>query len=127
MIWNESRECMSRDELMTMQSARLKKTGQPRLPQCGVLPQKMQQVGLEPGDIRGIEDISRLPYTTRDDLRDTYPFGLFAVPMSEIVRIHASSGTTGKPRWWDIQGRILTHGANALPGVYPWPDLDGAI
>lgn len=96
MIWNESRECMSRDELMTMQSARLKKLVSRVYHNVEYYRKKMQQVGLEPGDIRGIEDISRLPYTTKDDLRDTYPFGLFAVPMSEIVRIHASSGTTGK-------------------------------
>ena len=56
----------------------------------------MQQLGLEPGDIRGLEDLEKLPFTTKDDLRDNYPFGLFAVPQSEIVRIHASSGTTGK-------------------------------
>jgi phenylacetate-CoA ligase len=56
----------------------------------------MQAAGLEPGDIRGIEDITKLPFTTKDDLRNTYPCGLFAVPRSEVVRIHASSGTTGK-------------------------------
>lgn len=56
----------------------------------------MQELGIEPGDINGIEDINKLPYTTKDDLRDNYPFGLFAVPQSEVVRIHASSGTTGK-------------------------------
>lgn len=57
---------------------------------------KMQAMGLEPGDIRGLEDLKKLPFTTKDDLRDTYPFGMFAVPNSQIVRIHASSGTTGK-------------------------------
>ena len=57
---------------------------------------KMQAVDLMPGDIKSIEDIVKLPFTTKDDLRDNYPFGLFAVPNSEIVRIHASSGTTGK-------------------------------
>jgi phenylacetate-CoA ligase len=56
----------------------------------------MQAAGLEPGDIKGIEDITKLPFTTKDDLRNTYPCGLFAVPRSEVVRIHASSGTTGK-------------------------------
>jgi phenylacetate-CoA ligase len=56
----------------------------------------MQQMGIEPGDIKGVEDLGKLPFTTKSDLRDTYPFGLFAVPQSEIVRIHASSGTTGK-------------------------------
>ena len=57
---------------------------------------KMQAIDLMPGDIKSIEDITKLPFTTKDDLRDNYPFGLFAVPNSEIVRIHASSGTTGK-------------------------------
>ena len=57
---------------------------------------KMQAIDLLPGDIRSLEDITKLPFTTKDDLRDTYPFGLFARPNSEIVRIHASSGTTGK-------------------------------
>jgi phenylacetate-CoA ligase len=56
----------------------------------------MDSVGVEVGDIKSIEDISKLPYTTKNDLRDTYPFGLFAAAHSDIVRIHASSGTTGK-------------------------------
>lgn len=58
---------------------------------------KMQESGLHPEDIKSIDDIKRLPFTTKQDLRDNYPFGLFAVPQSEIVRVHASSGTTGKP------------------------------
>ena len=58
---------------------------------------KMQELGLHPEDIKGIDDLKRLPFTTKQDLRDNYPFGLFAVPQSEIVRVHASSGTTGKP------------------------------
>jgi len=57
---------------------------------------KLDAAGVKPADIRGLEDIGRLPFTTKDDLRETYPFGLFAVPMEEVVRIHASSGTTGK-------------------------------
>jgi phenylacetate-CoA ligase len=58
---------------------------------------KMQVMGIEPGDIRCIEDLKKLPFTSKQDLRDTYPYGMFTVPLSEIVRIHASSGTTGKP------------------------------
>ena len=58
---------------------------------------RMQEKGLTPGDVRSLEDISKLPFTVKTDLRDTYPFGLFASPMQEIVRLHASSGTTGKP------------------------------
>lgn len=95
-IWNEARECMSRDELETMQSKRLVKLVDRVYHNVEYYRKKMQDIGLEPGDIRGIEDLSKLPYTTKTDLRDTYPFGLFAVPQSQIVRIHASSGTTGK-------------------------------
>ncbi len=96
MIWNEAKECMSRDELTTLQSKRLVKTVDRVYHNVEHYRKKMQNVGIEPGDIRGIEDLHKLPYTTKDDLRDTYPFGLFAVPQSEIVRVHASSGTTGK-------------------------------
>ncbi|SFS02201.1 phenylacetate--CoA ligase family protein [Anaeromicropila populeti] len=96
MIWNETKECMSRDEIVTLQGARLRKMVDRVYHNVEFYRKKMQQMGIEPGDIRGIEDLSKLPYTTKDDLRDNYPFGLFAVPESEVVRIHASSGTTGK-------------------------------
>ncbi|MBS7341095.1 MAG: phenylacetate--CoA ligase family protein [Suilimivivens sp.] len=96
MIWNEAKECMSRDELADLQSKRLVKVVNRVYHNVEYYRKKMQAVGIEPGDIQGIEDLDKLPYTTKDDLRDTYPFGLFAAPQSEIVRIHASSGTTGK-------------------------------
>ena len=96
MIWNESKECMSRDEIQALQSKRLVKTVNRVYHNVEYYRKRMQKEGIEPGDIRGIEDLSKLPYTTKDDLRETYPFGLFAAPQSEIVRIHASSGTTGK-------------------------------
>ena len=96
MIWNEARECMSRDEMTNLQSARLRKEVSRVYHNVEPYRKKMQAAGLEPGDIGGIEDIHKLPFTTKNDLRDNYPFGLFAVPLSEIVRIHASSGTTGK-------------------------------
>lgn len=96
MIWNEAKECMSRDEMRALQSARLKKVVDRVYHNVEYYRKKMQAVGIEPGDIKGIEDLSSLPFTTKDDLRDTYPFGLFAAPQSEIVRVHASSGTTGK-------------------------------
>ncbi|MBR5932114.1 MAG: phenylacetate--CoA ligase [Lachnospiraceae bacterium] len=96
-IWNEAKECMSRDEMTALQSARLRKTVSNVYHNVKFYRRKMQEMGIEPGDIRGIEDIEKLPFTTKDDLRDNYPFGLFAVPKTEIVRIHASSGTTGKP------------------------------
>ena len=96
MIWNEAKECMSRDELHHLQGKRLVKTVNHVYHNVEFYRKKMQAMGLEPGDIQTADDITKLPFTTKDDLRDTYPFGLFAVPQSEIVRIHASSGTTGK-------------------------------
>lgn len=96
MIWNETKECMSRDEIHNLQSARLKKMVDRVYHNVEFYRKKMQQMGLEPGDIGSIDDLSKLPFTTKNDLRDNYPFGLFAVPQSEVVRIHASSGTTGK-------------------------------
>lgn len=96
MIWNEAKECMSRDELSALQSARLVKLVDYVYHNVEFYRKKMQNIGLLPGDIKSIEDIVKLPFTTKDDLRDNYPFGLFAVPSSQIVRVHASSGTTGK-------------------------------
>ncbi len=96
MIWNETKECMSRDEMHNLQSARLVKLVDYVYHNVDFYRKKMQSAGLMPGDIKSIEDITKLPFTTKDDLRDNYPFGLFAVPNSQIVRIHASSGTTGK-------------------------------
>ncbi len=96
MIWNEARECMSRDDMTNLQSARLKKAVNRVYHNVEPYRKKMQEAGVEPSEITGIEDITKLPFTTKDDLRDNYPFGLFAVPLSEIVRVHASSGTTGK-------------------------------
>lgn len=87
---------MSRDEMHNLQSARLVKLVDYVYHNVEFYRKKMQAIDLMPGDIRSIEDITKLPFTTKDDLRDNYPFGLFAVPNSEIVRIHASSGTTGK-------------------------------
>ena len=87
---------MSRDQMTVLQSARLVKLVDYMYHNVEFYRKKMQAVGLMPGDIKGIEDIVKLPFTTKDDLRDNYPFGLFAVPNSQIVRIHASSGTTGK-------------------------------
>lgn len=96
MIWNESKECMSRDEIYNLQSARLVKLVKRVYHNVEFYRKKMQELGIEPGDITGLEDLNKLPFTTKEDLRDNYPFGLFAVPQSEIVRVHASSGTTGK-------------------------------
>jgi phenylacetate-CoA ligase len=97
MIWNEKIECASLEEMRIIQSERLCDTVRRIYHNVPYYRKKMQEMGLTAGDIHGIEDIHKLPYTTKIDLRDNYPFGLFTVPMSEIVRLHASSGTTGKP------------------------------
>ncbi|WFR56147.1 phenylacetate--CoA ligase [Anaerocolumna sp. AGMB13025] len=109
MIWNETKECMSRDEMSNLQSARLKKMVDRVYHNVEFYRKKMQQLGLEPGDIKGIEDLNKLPFTTKNDLRDNYPFGLFAIPESEVVRIHASSGTTGKATVVGYSRRDIEH------------------
>jgi phenylacetate-CoA ligase len=97
MIWNEKMECASREEMDAIQSERLKQTVSRIYHNIPAYRSKMQEKGLVPGDIKSINDISKLPFTTKSDLRENYPYGMFTVPMSEIVRVHASSGTTGKP------------------------------
>jgi len=97
MIWNESYECMGREEMREVQNKRLRTTVEHVYHNSPFYRAKMQELGITPMDIETIEDIVKLPFTVKTDLRDQYPFGLFSVPMSEIVRLHASSGTTGKP------------------------------
>ena len=97
MIWNEKIECASRDEMAAIQSERLKQTVQRIYHNIPSYRAKMQEIDMLPGDVRSVEDLKNLPFTNKTDLRDNYPFGMFTVPMSEIVRVHASSGTTGKP------------------------------
>jgi phenylacetate-CoA ligase len=88
---------MERGEMQKLQSIRLKRVVEHAYHNTPFYRKKMQEMGLTPDDIESIDDITKLPFTAKQDLRDNYPFGLMAVPMSEIVRLHASSGTTGKP------------------------------
>jgi len=97
MIWNEKIECASHEEMRIIQSERLCETVKRIYHNVPYYRKKMQEVGLNANDIHDVDDLQKLPFTTKIDLRDNYPFGLFTVPMSEIVRLHASSGTTGKP------------------------------
>lgn len=119
MYWNKTFECMDREHLHELQSQRLVDTVKRVYFNVPYYRDKMQSVGLEPGDIKGVEDIAKLPFTIKQDLRDTYPYGMFAVPLSEVIRIHASSGTTGKPTvvgytrkdidtWAELVARVLT-------------------
>lgn len=89
-------ECASRDEMMTLQGERLVKVVKHVYDNVPFYTNKMKELGVEPGDIKGIEDITKLPFTTKEDLRANYPFGLVAVPNKDIVRVQGSSGTTGK-------------------------------
>lgn len=97
MIWNKTKECMSRDEMSDLQGKRLHKLVELVYHNVPFYRSKMQALDLTPEDIRSIEDITKLPFTTKQDLRDNYPVGLQAANQSEIVRVHASSGTTGNP------------------------------
>ena len=97
MIWDRKNECMDREQMRNLQSERLVSVIQRVYDKVPFYRELFQQEGIEPGDIKGVEDLSKLPFTTKDALRDNYPFGLFAEPMNKIVRVHASSGTTGKP------------------------------
>lgn len=118
-IWNRHFECMERDDLRYNQERRLRETVARVYFNVPYYRHKMQEAGLGPEDVNSLDDLRKLPFTTKDDLRDNYPFGLFAVPMSEIVRLHASSGTTGKPTvvgytrndiatWSEVMARTLT-------------------
>ena len=97
MIWNKNKECMSRDEMHHLQGKRLEKLVALVYRNMPFYREKMQAMDLTPADIHSIDDITKLPFTTKQDLRDNYPYGLQAAAPSEIVRVHASSGTTGNP------------------------------
>ena len=97
LIWNRPMETMDREKLAKLQGERLHKTIQRVYKNVPMYRQRMQEKGLDPNDIRTIDDLKYLPFTQKTDLRDNYPFGLFAASRDEIVRLHASSGTTGKP------------------------------
>ncbi len=111
-------ERLSRDELRALQLERLRWTVRHAYENVPLYTRKFDEAGVKPDDIRTLDDIALLPFTTKDDLRETYPFGMFAVPMDQVARIHASSGTTGRPtvvgytstdlrNWADLVARSL--------------------
>jgi len=97
MIYNEEFETMPREALEAIQVRRLQTTAARVYNAVPFYRKRFDDVGVKPDHIRSLDDLRRLPFTYKDDLRDNYPFGMFAVPMDNVVRIHASSGTTGKP------------------------------
>ena len=98
MVYFEKKmECMSRDERACVQGERLRAMVGRVYEKVPLYHRKLDEAGIRPDDIRTIDDLTRLPFTTKTDFRDQYPFGMFAVPMEKVIRVHASSGTTGKP------------------------------
>ncbi len=121
MIWNDEFETLPREAMEALQLKRLRDLADRIAATVPFYRRKLADAGYRPGDIRKREDLARLPFTTKEDLRDNYPFGLFAVPMERVVRIHASSGTTGKPTvvgytrrdidtWSELMARTLSCG-----------------
>ncbi|MCF8010264.1 MAG: phenylacetate--CoA ligase [Clostridiales bacterium] len=97
LYWDEKHETMPREELQTLQLHRLQKTVEKVYHSVPFYYDAFKEKGLEPGDIKSLDDLKHLPFTTKQDLRNQYPYGLFSVPIEDIIRLHASSGTTGKP------------------------------
>lgn len=119
MFWNEEIECMSRADLEELQLKKLQNTVQRAYDKVPYYHNKFEEMQVFPEDIQSLDDITKLPYTTKDDLRAVYPFGLLAVDQKDVVEIHASSGTTGKPVvscytrkdldvWSEVMARGLT-------------------
>ena len=126
MIWKEQIECMDSTGLKALQSDHLKKLIPYIYHNCPVYREKLDAAGVAPGSIESIDDIKRLPFTTKEDMRDHYPYGLFSAPQEQINEIHVSSGTTGNPTlvgytkddlklWGDVMARVLCS-AGAEPG-----------
>lgn len=121
MIWNEEFETLPREALQALQLKRLQHQIERVYAAVPYYRNKMAEAGVKPSDIKDLKDLRRLPFTTKEDLRLNYPFGLFAVPFERVVRIHASSGTTGKPTvvgytkrdidsWAELMARTLSCG-----------------
>ena len=118
-ILNPTAECLPREELQRLQLQRLQKTLALVADKVPCYQSKFRDLGFQPGDLKSLKDIRHLPFTTKEDLRVNYPYGMFAVPMREVVRIHSSSGTTGKPTvvgytkedikiWTELVARFMT-------------------
>src|SRR5579872_6706831 len=93
----EAIETASRDELQALQLSRMRESLTRAYERVPHYKKKFDAAGVHPGGLKSLADLAKFPFTTKADLRETYPYGMFAVPMDEVVRIHASSGTTGKP------------------------------
>ncbi|MCS7163944.1 MAG: phenylacetate--CoA ligase [Thermodesulfovibrio sp.] len=119
MIWNKEFECMPEENLRALQFERLKQTVKRAYEKVPYYRRKFEEAGITPDDIKTLDDIVKIPFTSKADLREVYPFGMFASPLDEIIEIHMSSGTTGKPVvagytrhdievWSEVMARCLT-------------------
>src|SRR5213078_2867632 len=90
-------ECIPRAERQIVQLERLKALVARLSERVPLYSERLSAVGVKPGDVRSLADLARLPFTVKDEFRQTYPYGLLAVPMEDVIRVHASSGTTGRP------------------------------
>ncbi|HEX9291770.1 MAG TPA: phenylacetate--CoA ligase [Anaeromyxobacteraceae bacterium] len=133
---------LPRERLRELQLQRLRSVVGRAFERVALFRRRMEEKGLTPASIRGLEDLGRLPFTVKADLRDTYPFGLFASPMEEIVRLHASSGTTGKPIvvaytqadldvWTEVMVRTFTacglHRGDVIQNAYGYGLFTGGL
>lgn len=118
-IWDREHECMPREELEQLQLERLQATLHRAYKNVTCYRNKFNEQGIDPDDVQSLADLGKLPFTTKEDLRLNYPYGMFAVPLREVVRIHSSSGTTGKPTvvgytkndiktWSNLVARFMT-------------------
>jgi phenylacetate-CoA ligase len=117
-MFDRAVETLPRRDLMTLQLSRLKTMVERAYNKVPHYKRKFDAAGVKPGDLKTLADLARFPFTVKSDLRDNYPFGMFAVPREQILRLHASSGTTGKPTvvgytkgdlnlWADLMARCL--------------------
>ena len=142
MIWNEYYETMPREDLETLQLKRLQTTVERVYATVPFYRKKFDELGLKPSHIKTLNDLKLLPFTVKTDLRDNYPFGLFSVPMEHVVRVHASSGTTGKPivvgytrrdidTWAELMARTLTaagiHKGDIVHNAYGYGLFTGGL
>jgi len=142
MIWNPQRECADRQQMQELQASALQAMIRRIYNHVPFYRNRLMALGIEPGDIRSVEQLKLLPFTTKTDLRDNYPFGLFTLPQSEVVRIHASSGTTGKPTvvgysradielWAEVVARSLTmagiHNGDTIQIAYGYGPFTGGL
>ncbi|MBI4786708.1 MAG: phenylacetate--CoA ligase, partial [Chloroflexi bacterium] len=128
LIWNKEAETMPRADLEKLQLQRLQQTVELVYNKVPFYKKSMDEKGVKPADIQSLQDMVKLPFTSKQDLRDNYPFGLLTVPMDKIVRLHASSGTTGKPTVGPYTAKDLDIWAETMARVYTaagatWKDV----